>query len=86
MAARPAFAEDVVARGALLRLRDGVERERYGPVGRRPGPGIAEDLVTARAALLADATAGERARALFVPRSLFERARRLLGDRVAPGA
>ena len=86
MGDRPAFAEDAVASGALLRLRDGVERERYGPVGRRPGPGIAEDLVTARAALLADATAGERARALFVPRSLFERARRLLGDRVAPGA
>ena len=86
MAARPAFAEDVVARGALLRLRDGVERERYGPVGRAAGPGIAEDLVTARTALLADATAGERARAVFVPRSLFERARRLLGDRVAPGA
>ncbi|MGW9184909.1 transglutaminase family protein [Agromyces sp. NPDC055661] len=86
MAARPAFAEDVVARSALLRLRDGVERERYGPVGRAAGPGIAEDLVTARTALLADATAGERARAVFVPRSLFERARRLLGDRVAPGA
>ena len=86
MAERPAFAEDAVTRGALLRLRDGVERERYGPVGREAAPGIAEDLVTARTALLADATAGERARAVFVPRSLFERARRMLGDRLAPGA
>lgn len=86
MGARPAFVEDAVARGALLRLRDGVERERYGPVGRQAASGIAEDVVTARTALLADATTGERARAVFLPRSLFERARRMLGDRLAPGA
>lgn len=83
---RPAFEGDASARSALLRLRDAVERERYGPAGRSPGPGIAEDLVTTRAALRADASATERARALLVPRSLFERARRMFGDRLAPGA
>lgn len=83
---RAAFEGDDAARAALLRLRDAVERERYGPAARAPGPGIADDVVTTRAALLADASAVERARAVLVPRSLFDRARRLLGDRLAPGA
>ena len=52
---REAFAGDAAARTALLRLRDAVERERYGRAGASPGPGLAEDLVAARTALLADA-------------------------------
>lgn len=86
MGARPAFEGDAAARAALLRLRDAVERERYGPAGRTLGPGIAEDLLTTRAALLADASGAERVRATLMPRSLFDRARRMLGDRPAPGA
>jgi len=83
---REAFAGDAAARTALLRLRDGVERERYGRAGASPGPGLAEDLVAARTALLADARGAERARAVLVPRSLFDRARKALGDRPAAGA
>ena len=86
IAARDAFANDAAARGALLRLRDAVERERYGPAGAATGPGLAEDLGTARAALLADARGSERARAVLAPRSLFDQARRALGDRPAAGA
>jgi transglutaminase-like putative cysteine protease len=86
IAARDAFANDATARGALLRLRDAVERERYGPAGAAAGPGLAEDLGTARAALLADARGSERARAVLAPRSLFDQARRALGDRPAAGA
>ncbi|KRE30125.1 DUF3488 and transglutaminase-like domain-containing protein [Agromyces sp. Soil535] len=86
IAERDAFAEDVTARAALLRLRDAVERQRYGPAGGAPGPGLAEDLGAARAALLADAGARERVRAALMPRSLFDRARKALGDRLAPGA
>jgi len=86
MGGRPAFAGDPEARAALMRLRDGVERERYGPSARSTGAAGVEDLVTARTALLSDASAADRVRAVLLPRSLFERARRLLGDRVAPGA
>ncbi len=85
IAERDAF-DDARARSSLVRLRDAVERERYGPAGSKAGPGIAEDLAVARAALLADARAAERARAVLMPRSLFDRARKALGDRPAAGA
>ncbi|WP_448810333.1 transglutaminase family protein [Agromyces bauzanensis] len=89
LALRDAFG-DAGARAAILRLRDAVERERYGPGDGRPAaaePGsLADDLAAARAALLADATGAERAHAVLVPRSLIDGVRRRLGGRVAPGA
>jgi hypothetical protein len=90
IAERDAF-DDVRARGAVLRLRDAVERERYGPGDAAPAPEasvatLVDDLETARAALLEDARGAERARAVLLPHSLFDGVRRVLGDRLAPGA
>jgi transglutaminase-like putative cysteine protease len=87
---RDAF-DDVRARDAVLRMRDAVERERYGPVDGVQVPeasaaSLVSDLEAARSALLEDAGAAERARAALVPHSLFDSVRRVLGDRVAPGA
>jgi transglutaminase-like putative cysteine protease len=90
IAERDAF-DDVRARNAVLRMRDAVERERYGPVD---GVGaqeasvatLVDDLRTARSALLEDAILAERARAILIPHSLFDGVRRVLGDRLAPGA
>jgi hypothetical protein len=75
----------------VLRLRDAVERERYGPGDAAPAPEasvetLVDDLETARAALLEDAGGAERARAVLLPHSLFDGVRRVLGDRPAPGA
>jgi transglutaminase-like putative cysteine protease len=77
---RPAF-DDARVQASLLRLRDAVERERYGPAPADipDGPLLADDLAIARAALLADSGGADRTRALLMPRSLF-------GDRVATGA
>ncbi|WP_022891800.1 transglutaminaseTgpA domain-containing protein [Agromyces subbeticus] len=78
---RAAFREQAPA-AALLSLRDAVERERYGP-----GNGSAlhdealEQLSLVRAALIEGATPVERARAALVPRSLFDAARGVLGER-----
>jgi transglutaminase-like putative cysteine protease len=90
IAERDAF-DDVRARGAVLRLRDAVERERYAPGDAAPAPEaslttLVDDLETARAALLEDAGGAERARAILLPHSLFDGVRRVLGDRLAPGA
>jgi len=81
----------VRARDAVLRLRDAVERERYGPTDGAPAPEtsvatLVDDLQTARAALLEDAGGSERVRAMLLPHSLFDGVRRALGDRLAPGA
>ncbi|WP_173924302.1 DUF3488 and transglutaminase-like domain-containing protein [Agromyces sp. Marseille-P2726] len=83
--ARPAF-EDARSREALVRLRDAVERERYGPGGpaRSTDPdAMVADLATTRSALLGDTARADRARAVLMPRSLFDRARRAIGDRAA---
>ena len=87
---RQAF-DDGRARDAALRLRDAVERERYGPVDGVPGGGasvaaLVDDLDTARAALFEGAGGAERARAILLPHSLIDGVRRVLGDRLAPGA
>jgi transglutaminase-like putative cysteine protease len=87
---RDAF-DDVRARDAVLRMRDAVERERYGPVNGVPVPEasvatLVSDLHAARSALLEDARAAERTRAALLPHSLFDGVRRVLGDRLAPGA
>jgi hypothetical protein len=87
---RDAF-DDVQARDAVLRMRDAVERERYGPVDGEHVPeasaaSLVSDLEAARSALLDDAGAAERARAALLPHSLFDSVRRVLGDRVTPGA
>ncbi|HEX6367043.1 MAG TPA: DUF3488 and transglutaminase-like domain-containing protein [Agromyces sp.] len=82
--ARPGF-DDARVRAALTRLRDAVERERYGPSGAAraaDAEAMVADLGTTRSALLGDATGADRARAVFMPRSLLDRARRALGDRV----
>jgi transglutaminase-like putative cysteine protease len=83
LAARPGF-DDAAARSALLRLRDSVERERYGPgiaAAHRDAETIVTDLATTRAALIADAVGADRVRATLMPRSLFDQARKALGDR-----
>lgn len=101
--ARPAFAADVGdgdASAALRRLRDAVERERYGRVLRadpdRPGradagqagvrDALAADLSTASAALAADAPAARRAEALLLPRSLRAAGRAVIGRSMPRGA
>jgi len=67
-----------------------VERERYGRAATARAVAASEslidDLATARAALAADATAAERARAIFTPHSLLDGMRGLLGGRPAAGA
>lgn len=91
LAARPAFAAEA-ERDALVALRDGVERERYGPAAPGPiGSSTAEvrflgELALVRSALADDATPVERARATFMPRSLFEGARAMFGERPRVGA
>jgi transglutaminase-like putative cysteine protease len=90
IAERVAF-DDVRLRSAVVRLRDAVERERYGPVDVTSEPvasvaTLLDDLAVVRAALLEDARAGERARAILMPHSLFDGVRKALGDRVVPGA
>ncbi len=85
---------DAALRAALVRLRDAVERERYGPSFLEPdGAGareraaaVAADLRTVRSALLAQAGAGDRIRATLVPASLIDRARKALGERRLAGA
>ncbi|HEX6955624.1 MAG TPA: transglutaminase family protein, partial [Agromyces sp.] len=101
--ARPAFrAEDGDgdASAALRRLRDAVERERYGRVlradpqaqGRADGmqadarDALAADLATASAALAADASAARRAEALLLPRSLRAAGRAVIGRSMPRGA
>lgn len=83
LAARDAFgAED--AQAALIALRDAVERERYGPGDGRPGTSAAElldDLDTTRSVLAADERTVDRMRAVFVPRSLIDRAQAAFGER-----
>lgn len=100
LGARPAFAEDGDGAGALLRLRDAVERERYGrvrhstasadaPGGDRAGPrrdALAADLATASRALAADAPAARRVEAILLPRSLRAAGRALVGRSVPRGA
>lgn len=90
IAERDAF-EDARVRAAVVRLRDAVERERYGPADGPPGlpasvAQLVEDLSVARARLGDDATTAERARAFLLPQSLFDGMRRTLGDRTAGGA
>lgn len=90
VAERDAF-DDARVRNAVVRLRDAVERERYGPVDGPPGPAasvaqLVDDLSVARAALGDDSTTAERTRAFLLPQSLFDGVRRALGDRTAAGA
>ena len=81
LAERPAFAVEE-RRNALIALRDAVERERYGPVVHGPAdPRLLGELALTRAALADDARPVERARAVLLPRSLFDRARSILGER-----
>ncbi|AWB95793.1 hypothetical protein DCE93_09050 [Agromyces badenianii] len=82
LAGREAFGAAEPA-AALTVLRDAVERERYGPDPGSPvdGTELRDALARVRAALLADATPPVRIRAVLVPRSLFDAARRALGER-----
>ncbi|MDQ2661923.1 MAG: DUF3488 and transglutaminase-like domain-containing protein [Actinomycetota bacterium] len=87
---RDAF-DDARVRAAVVRLRDAVERERYGPTDETPLPAasvahLVDDLSVARVALGDDATTAERTRAFLLPQSLFDGMRRALGDRTAAGA
>ncbi|MFE5671980.1 transglutaminaseTgpA domain-containing protein [Agromyces sp. NPDC056523] len=91
---RPAFAADgdppvAGAGSALQRLRDAVERERYGPAtstdaGARTA--LMHDLAVASAALRADAPTSRRAEAALLPRSLRAAGRDALGRAVPRGA
>lgn len=87
IADRGGFAE-ADAMAALTALRDAVERERYGPVGRAAPSGV--DLIdvlgTARTALAADERTIDRVRAVLVPRSLVDRAQAAFGERQSAGA
>lgn len=89
LATRDEF-DDARVRAAMVRLRDAVERERYGRAATdravAASESLIDDLATARAALAADATAAERARAIFTPHSLLDGMRGLLGGRPAAGA
>ncbi len=81
LAERPAFAVEE-HRNALIALRDAVERERYGRVVQGPAdPRLLGELALTRAALAEDARPVERARAVLAPRSLFDRARSVFGER-----
>lgn len=99
--ARPAFAagEGGDAPAALRRLRDAVERERYGRVLRSSAPAgepdaaraarrdaLAADLGTASAALAADAGAARRVEAVLLPRSLRAAGRAVIGRTLPRGA
>lgn len=95
--ARRAFtAEDGAAAAALRRLRDAVERERYGRVRGPAGPpaeadaprreALAADLATASAALAADAPTARRAEAILLPRSLRAAGRAVIGRPMPRGA
>ena len=89
LAERPAV-HDAEVGAALLRIRDSVERERYGPTAERgdgaPVATLAHDVAAVRSALLADAAAAERVRATLLPASLIDRARTALGERRMAGA
>ena len=89
LAQRPAV-HDAEVGAALLRIRDSVERERYGPTAERgdgaPVATLAHDVAAVRSALLADAAAAERVRATLLPASLIDRARTALGERRMAGA
>jgi transglutaminase-like putative cysteine protease len=86
LAERPGFAGDE-QRAALIALRDAVERERYGPAERQVAdPRLLEQLALVRSALVDDARPVERWRAVLAPRSLFERARAVFGERTRAGA
>ncbi len=92
-ARRDAF-EDADLQMALVRLRDAVERDRYGPPhteldrdsARERAAALAADLSAVRSALLAEAGAADRIRATLVPASLIDRARKALGERRLAGA
>ncbi|GAA1526615.1 DUF3488 and transglutaminase-like domain-containing protein [Agromyces terreus] len=90
VAARPAFHE-AEARAAMLRLRDAVERSRFGPDGAgrsdlEARAGLLRDLGAVRRAMLRDVTARDRAAATLLPRSLVERVARVPGVRAGGGA
>lgn len=90
LATRAGF-DDARVRAAVVRLRDAVERERYGRAATTPradaaSESLIDDLATARAALAADATGADRARAIFMPHSLLDGMRGMLGGRPATGA
>ncbi|MET4157815.1 DUF3488 and transglutaminase-like domain-containing protein [Agromyces sp. PvR057] len=98
VAARPGFRE-AEALAALTRLRDGVERARYGPgassdgsVDAAAGAGpdsraaLLVDLELARRALSGDASRRDRLIAVLIPKSLADRVRRVSGVRTADGA
>ncbi len=91
---RPAFAApgespDGGPAAALQRLRDAVERERYGPpgpVGAEERAALGRDLAAVSSALRADATSGRRTEAALLPRSLRAAGRDALGRAVPRGA
>ncbi|MEV1130130.1 DUF3488 and transglutaminase-like domain-containing protein [Agromyces sp. NPDC049794] len=89
LVAREEF-RDASARAAVMRLRDAVERERYGrvdgPRADATSDSLIVDLAAARSALTADATGVERARAIFLPHSLLDGLRGMLGVRPTAGA
>ncbi|MFF2270881.1 transglutaminaseTgpA domain-containing protein [Agromyces sp. NPDC058136] len=81
-----AVAEAADARAALTRLRDAVERERYGPGAAGEGaPEASEPLIAALATVRGALAEGEslpvRWRAVLAPRSLIDRARPTYGER-----
>lgn len=90
MLARPAFdAEMSPVAGALRRLRDAVERERYGRAATLDGPGreaLADDLSAVSGALRADVGAARRVESVLLPRSLRGAWRDALGRAAPRGA
>ncbi|GAA1832811.1 transglutaminaseTgpA domain-containing protein [Agromyces salentinus] len=90
VAGRPAF-RDPDTSAAMLRLRDAVERARFGPDDVvEPPPqarhALADDLRAVRRAMLHDAGARDRLAAALLPRSLVERVVRVPGVRAGGGA
>ncbi|KQM83201.1 DUF3488 and transglutaminase-like domain-containing protein [Agromyces sp. Leaf222] len=96
--ARPGF-RDPATLDALVRLRDAVERARYGPdgvgvdagpategAGPNPRSGLLADLDLACRAMIRDASPRDRAIAVLIPKSLADRVRRASGIRTADGA
>ena len=86
MVGRIARAPDMTteSRDALERLRDAVERERFGKPAAEPhnAPGLAADLVTVVAALLAGTDGAGRVRARLLPASFLS----ALAANLAPSA
>ena len=90
VAARPAF-HDPEIRSAMLRLRDAIERARFGPddgseTGAETRRALLDDLAVVRSAMLRDAGARDRTAAVLLPRSLVERVARIPGIRAGGGA